>query len=905
MKSGTIRPLTRFFITAAVLVGGFSAGVADDAPLAPEQLKFFESKIRPVLVRECYGCHSNQSGQARGGLRLDTKELTHLGGDSGPGVVPRDLDESLIFNAITHTDFVMPPKRKLSDAVIADFREWIEMGAPDPRVTKIAEIKSQITPQDIDEAKESFWAYKQPVESATPSVGDSQWPRTEIDHHILHSLEQAKLAPAKDAPSHKVLRRLCFDLVGLPPTPQQIAWFEKEWKTDPDRAIATTADRLLEKSQFGERWGRHWLDVARYAESTGREVNVTYPHAWRYRDYVIDSFNRDKPFDRFIVEQLAGDLLPAVDDDQWSEHLVATTFLAVGTKNLNEQNGTQFRLDLVDEQIDATTRVFLGTSVACARCHDHKFDPIPQTDYYAMAGIFGSTKTFFGNPPSKYGNPSTPQMRRSSSLILLPKPDPNPFDKIYTSTELADLNQQIRDKFSEAAELRRGGAGQSSQQRRIRISNEIAQLSAKIAVVDENGQPRSYCMGVQDATEIDDARVLVRGEIDKPAQRVQRGVPRVLANHDLEIKSGTSGRLEMARWIANENNPLTARVMVNRVWKHLIGQGIVTSTENFGATGATPSHPKLLDHLAIQFVRSGWSVKSLVRQIVTSRVYRMDSTFDERSHQYDPDNALVWRANPKRLDAEALRDAMLSISGQLDTTRPRASDVAKAGFMRVRGERLEDPRETVRNTMAKMVDARREQVREQMRNRFSGNRRGPFGGRGFDRGSGGPSRLPGRNDPATRQMLEKVAAQVAEETSLDNANANYRSVYLPIVRDLVPRSLDVFDFADTSMVTGNRETSNTPNQALYMMNNSLVIRLSEDFATRLSGNSSRLMDQINQAFVLAYGRAPTSGERQASATFLRSFSNADGGRAGTGVSQETMAAFCQSLFAAAEFRYLD
>ncbi|WP_231742361.1 PSD1 and planctomycete cytochrome C domain-containing protein [Stieleria varia] len=893
-------------------------GESVEQVITPEQLKFFETNIRPVMIRECYGCHSNQSGQARGGLRLDTRSLTHLGGDSGPGIVPGNLEESLIYNAITHTDFVMPPKRKLSDREIADFREWIEMGAPDPRVTKIAEIKSQITSEDIQEAKESFWAYKPTAKTTTPVVNDASWSRTDIDRHVLGKLESVDLQPAPDAPSYKILRRLCFDIVGLPPTPQQITWFEKAWQSDPDQAIATTLDRLLEKEQFGERWGRHWLDVARYGESTGREVNTTYPHAWRYRDYVIDSFNDDKPFDRFIQEQIAGDLLPVQDDQQWTENLIATTFLAMGTKNVNEQSGVQFNADLIDEQIDTTTRVFLGTSVACARCHDHKFDPIRQTDYYAMAGIFASTKTYFGNPPSKYGTPVTPQSRRISSLILLPVQDPNPFDKSYTASELEDLHDQMRDLQSQLANLRRdSGSAQNGINQRIRIGNQMAEVSAKLGVVDENGNPLSYCMGVQDSPSPRDARVLVRGEIDQPAQVVPRGIPDALSDQPLSIDADESGRLELARWIASPDNPLTARVMVNRIWKHLLGQGLVTSTENFGATGTAPSHPELLDHLAIEFVNSGWSVKSLIRRIVTSRVYRMDTTFDQRSHQYDPDNALLWHANAKRLDAESLRDAMLSICGELDTQRPRGSDVAQAGYMRVRGETLADPREMVRTVTQEVIEQKREEYRERigeaMRQRFA-QRGGTF------RGRPGPSGRPSQAAQAIvdgemgrqmqRETMQAVAEQVAKKVSLDKVDANYRSVYLPIVRDLVPRSLDVFDFADASMVIGDRESSNTPNQALYMMNNPLVLRASESFAERLTQNASRVGDQITQAFLLAYGRPPTAGEKQASADFLRSFSKSAEQRSsnptGRGDSDlSVMAAFCQSLFAAAEFRYLD
>lgn len=325
---------------------------------------------------------------------MDARELTRIGGSTGPAVVPGILEESWLYNAITHQDFDMPPKRKLPRNIINDFRKWIEMGAPDPRQTDVAEIKSSISKVDVERARESFWAYRKPTKPQPPAIDDAAWPRTDIDRFVLAKLEQAELQPASDAEAYKVLRRLCFDLIGLPPTPEQVDDFTKQWKTDPDQAIEFVVDRLLKKKQFGERWGRHWLDLVRYAESTGHEYNYTYPHAWRYRDYVIDSFNADKPFDRFVQEQIAGDLLPVKSDEQWAENLIATTFLAIGPKNVNERNRAQFEADLIDEQIDATTRVFLGQSVACARRHDHKFDAIPQTDYYALAGVFrNATRT--------------------------------------------------------------------------------------------------------------------------------------------------------------------------------------------------------------------------------------------------------------------------------------------------------------------------------------------------------------------------------------------------------------------------------------------------------------------------------------------------------------------------------
>ena len=911
--------------------------------LTPDELKFFEAKIRPVLIRECYGCHSNQSGNVRGGLRLDTKELMLIGGSSGPAIVPGDLEESLLFNAMVHEDFVMPPKRKLSGSVIADFREWIEMGAPDPRVNQISKVQSSITTEDIDNARNTFWAYQTPKKQQPPRVTDVEWSATSIDRFILADLEQAGIEPAQDAEAYRVLRRLCFDLIGLPPTPQQVEYFEAKWQSSPEQAITHVVDNLLRYEQFGERWGRHWLDVARFAESTGREVNQTYPHAWRYRDFVIDSFNADKPFNQFVKEQVAGDLLPAKSDEQWASNLVATTFLAMGPKNLNERNRVQFAADQIDEQIDATTRVFLGTSVACARCHDHKFDAIPQTDYYALAGVFANSNTYWGSPPSEFGTFSTAQARRNSSLLLLPIEDPNPYDPRYTAIELADLRAEITSTIEEASQSRRDRASgkieaQDAVRNRLRTANRLATLSTKLAVVDENGNPHSYCMGVQENSKPGDLRLLVRGEIDQPAQTVPRGFPKVLCSTPARITDGSSGRLEFANWLGSEDNPLTARVMVNRIWQHMVGQGIVTSTENFGVTGQSPSHPALLDYLAVEFMESGWSVKSLIREIANSRTYRMSTAYDEHHHEYDPENALLWRANTRRLDAEAIRDAMLSISAEIELDRPRGSEVAEAGYVRVRDGSLGDPRANAREVVElakkKVMDAIQRENRAAAggngsRSNASGNSRlnnfrnglgrPSLGSRdrqmnsnsryGSQRGRGN---LPigQRNgrltmEGATSSQKAMFESAVREATSqigsgLDMEQAKYRSVYLPIVRDQTPRSLDVFDFADASAVTGVRESSNTANQALYMMNNPFVIRQSKGFASRVKRSGGNVSDQIEFMFLLAYGRPPTSGERRATERLVGSY----GGQARS-LSDSTLSVLCQSLFASAEFRYVD
>ncbi len=859
---------------------------------SPEQLKFFESRIRPVLVRECYGCHSNQVGQVRGGLWLDTAEAMRAGGSSGPAIVPGNLDDSLLWNAINHVDFEMPPNRTLSSGELADFKAWIEMGAPDPRVEEEAEIRSNISQEDIQKGRE-FWSFKRPMRPEVPNV-QSEWPNTTIDRFVHAKLDENGLQPAPDTTASSLLRRLCFDLIGLPPTPKQSSDFERDFKRDPDAAVQGIVDWLMDQPQYGERWGRHWLDLARYAESTGREVNMTYPEAWRYRDYVIAAFNNDKPYDRFLKEQIAGDLLEASTDQQRTMNLVATGFLAIGPKALIERNSRQFELDLVDEQIDVTTRVMLGVSVACARCHDHKFDPIPQADYYALSGIFRSMTTHYGTSRSR-------QNRQPSSLANLPNSAATPFDQPVTKSQLAQLESELETKERELREGLRDRRRQKSQpqtsspQSRIR---QAAQLSSAIGTIQsildsyqEDGTPKARCMAVEESTPVT-AKLLERGEFNRPGPAVPRGFPQVLCESTIQIAKDSTGRQEFAQWIGSTDNPLTARVMVNRVWLHLLGNGIVRTPEDFGSTGEAPTHPELLDYLAVQFMDDGWSVKKLVRSIVTSRVYRMSSRFDQASFDADPENRYLWRIDPKRLEAEAIRDAMLAASGQLQSKPPVGSLVGEAGPALVREGRL---------FAFRLADSNNPQTpRRQPQNRM-----------GYD-------------------MLGTDLLRPYTQ-SLDEP-ASCRSVYLPIVRDYIPRSLDVFDFAEASMVIGKRDTSTTADQGLYFLNNEFVMQQADAMAKRLLGASNDLDEQINQAFALLYGRRPNAKELRFAKDFHRSYDSRDEqstretlqkgdrpirsarpqrpGRRPSAppappIELLKLSSLCQSLMAAGEFRYLD
>jgi hypothetical protein len=570
----------------------------------------------------------------------------------------------------------------------------------------------------------------------------------------------------------------------------------------------------------------------------------------------------------------------------------------------------------------------LATSVACARCHDHKFEPIPQSDYYELAGIFASTATYYGTPASRFGNLGGIQNRNRSNLIRLPIDDPNPFDRGYTAEEVAKLNEQIRESQQELVELRLATRGpnknnQSTQElvRNLnRLQTQMSSVSTGLGGVDEQGKPISFCMGVQDRSVPRDLPILVRGEIDQPAQVVARNFPQVLRNSDAVIPAGSSGRLELAQWIASPENPLTARVMVNRIWQHMLGAGIVATTEDFGSTGQAPSHPALLDYLALKFIDSGWSIKSLVREIATSRTYRMSSAYDQAKFEQDPDNKLLWRANPRRMDAEAIRDSILFVAGRLDLERPRASEVAKAGYMQVRDGNLINVAELT--MMAGDADGRREAARQLMQQRAAST---PPLAPEMENGAAmsGPEsrRMAARN----RQANLARAASSSNSQRVDMVQATFRSVYLPILRDELPRALEVFDFAEPSMVIGQRETSNTPNQALFMLNNDFVLLNAEALASRVMNDSAEAAgarrfaripaagagpaainpaQQLERLFLMTYGRSPTQGEKQVVREFLQNFGN-EPRNVPRGTTPPALVAIAQSLLAAAEFRYID
>ena len=610
--------------------------------------EFFERRIRPVLVKECYGCHSSQSKTLKGGLRVDTREGLTKGGDSGPAIIAGKPDESLLIDALKHDGIEMPPKGRLGDTVIADFSRWVKMGAPDPRrgsgSVAAAGDRRVI---DIDRGR-MYWAYQPPRPREPPEVSDRCWPYTGIDRFILNALEARDIRPNRDADRASLLRRISFDLIGLPPTPEDVDAFIG----DPSPyAYEARVDRLLASPQFGERWGRHWLDVARFGESLTLRGFIV-PSAWRYRDYVLAAFSADMPFDQFVREQIAGDLLPASSYADRRRQQVAAAFLMLGNTNLEEQDKDQLVMDVVDEQLDTIGKAFLAQTIGCARCHDHKFDPIPTRDYYAMAGILHNVKSL--------------EHANVSAWVERPLPVPPEQEPALHAheREIAGVEQKLD------AERKHKGP-------------RVAAISAELKRLKARGLRRETIVGVEELGTIVETRVNIRGSVHNLGEPVPRGFLQVASRGDpVDMPTTASGRRELAEWIASAKNPLTARVFVNRTWQWLFGVGIVRTPDNFGTTGEPPSHPELLDSLTVSFIDDGWSIKRLVRTIVLSRAYRLAIADDARAALADHENRLVWRANRERLDAECIRDAMLAVAGnlQLEMGGPMFPAALKADY---------------------------------------------------------------------------------------------------------------------------------------------------------------------------------------------------------------------------------
>ncbi len=988
----------------------------------------FEKRIRPLLAEKCWGCHNEK--KQRGDLRLDSLAAMLEGGESGPALVPGEPEQSLIITAIRHNEQLkMPPKDKLPAADIAALAEWVKAGAVWPNAKPVTPSETKTSTQRVftDEEK-NFWGF-QKLKSPSHPLPKTANP---IDDFLQAKRKAAGLTGAPEAERRILIRRLTLDLTGLPPTPAEVDAFLKD--TSPD-AWEQLVERLLASSAYGEKWGRRWLDVVRYADSNGMDENLAYANAWRYRDYVIRSFNADKPYDQFVKEQIAGDLLTGGTDEEKAERLTGTGFLVIGPKMLAEDDPMKMRMDIIDEQLDTLGQAFLGLTLGCARCHDHKFDPITQADYYSLAGMFYSTKTMQNynvvarwneralgdaesqarmaayaqklketndrirklnqsikakvkdrleserkrskeyvsaaieiakrgtalklivpNPSAKRPNGSVlveaedfnrgnvlklkdgygegigviinkgelpnfaeydvelpsagtyqialryaaqnsrpvtlsvgrkrirtdaagevtgswnPDSQRwfAEGVVKLPKgktvirlecegPFPH-FDKLAVMPitgvdesavplSLADvaaekkllptilrtwvaLAEKWNGKVPAEAELAKiasdpKGPFKSSPPLETevdpRTAGELQKFKDQLAALEKTKPDVDEVMAVEDAKG-ENIRIHLRGSHLTLGAEVPRQFPVILAGEKQSGISNGSGRLQLAEWIANPNNPLTARVMTNRVWLGHFGTGLVRSPDNFGRLGERPTHPELLDYLAAEFVKSGWSVKHLHRLIVKSQSYRMSTKYTAQHFEADPDNRLYWRFNRRRLDAEEQRDGMLAVAGLLDRT----------------------PGGTLLTT----------------KNRAYVN---STGGKGFNAFS------------STR-----------------------RSVYLPIIRSGVYEVLQTNDFPDPSTPAGLRQQTTVPSQALFQLNSKLADDTSEAFAKSLLDLKDNDEARVQLAYRKALLRVATPAEVARVLEYL-----SDSGAATGDQTVKAWQGFCRVLLASTEFAFVE
>ncbi|WP_419189603.1 DUF1553 domain-containing protein [Stieleria marina] len=1010
--------LARSLIVCAACFLFVNANSAHGETLSAKDRAFFENKIRPALVQHCYECHSAGAESIGGNLLLDSSDGILQGGQTGPALVAKKPGESLIIQALRYHGVEMPPDDPLNETIVNDFVSWVQRGGQFPKSIEPngpAGIASVAKESPLD--REAFWSFLRRRDVPTPMIDDTNWPRDPLDQFVLARIEGAKFTPARDADPATLIRRLYVDLVGLQPTAEETEDFVADFQIDQPKTVERLVDQLLASSQFGERWGRHWLDVARYAESNGDDGlgrNASFPHAWRYRDYVIDAINRDVPYDRFITEQIAGDLLPAESAEQRNRQLVATGFLAIGAKPAAAMNKL-FPMDVVDDQINTVCTAVMGVSVACARCHDHKHDPIPTADYYALAGIFASTETLYGlagnekltAPPTALHelkstwDESQRHQPTSASTDFPPnysdtidqlrplvhaKLDKAPGDlKVagdvsytaanYAKVKNADLRgalnnaedsysvafwfknntdnlarpitaylfsrAKLGDKQLPGDHLGIGGAHDKSRsgklfvfngnqaktsivgttviasgtwnhvvmirsKNRVRvflngqlkpeIDHEIAATfgdstefcfanrSDKFAPLDGNlaefaifergltddesqrlhlasGQPRGaapatvvLAMGTRDKAKPADCKIHINGGAKKGAA-VPRGFltayrrlsdekdPSKFVAANYSVNADESGRRELAAWLTHRDHPQTSRVMVNRIWQHLFGQGIVATPDDFGLYGARPSHPELLDHLANRFAEH-WSIKQMIRAIVLSRTYQLDCQTSQRILDADPANRLLARHNRRRLDAESLRDSMLQASGQIDLNPGQGSAVEK--------------------------------------------------------------------------VVSLINWPAGEATTL-HRDSNHRSIYLCMLRHAPPPELAAFDFPDAVSIAGQRNATTLPTQSLFLLNSPFLVAQSSALANSLPkaplnanadsvpGENVSDAERVTMIFRRALRRSPTTDEQQAALRHIQAIEEKLSPTVDDAHQRQNLAwaSFCQALLSCNEFRYID
>lgn len=896
LQTWTLKSLV--MLVAAILTalsGGSSAVALPEESPSPAQAEFFEKRIRPLLDSHCLECHSEK--EKSGGLSLDHRDSLLTGGDTGPAIDLLNPSESLLLKAVHYQDELlkMPPMGKLSEQEIRWLEEWIVQKAPDPRSKPSDAPAAPLQGMSIEDGRQ-FWSFRPiaaPDVPKIPGLGEQvetetvpsiEPPSSALDLFIEQQWSRSGLLPAPTAPKRVWLRRVTQDLLGLPPTFDEIAEFEQDDSPD---AFERVVDRLLNSPQYGVRWGRHWLDTVRYADSNGLDENLAFGNAWRYRDYVIRSFNTNKPFHRFVKEHIAGDLL----DDASVESKTGTGFLVLGAKVLAEPDREKLNVDTIDEQIDTVGKVFMGLTFGCARCHDHKFDPVKQADYYALAAIFQSTRTFADTNTgaikhwneisiasdeerkeiaelnkavaakqaayNKAKSSAMEELRQATrakvidylaaSMELAPdctlascvpiaeKHSLHPrvllncrlylarfgdgelfrvWDDCYRRQSRDEMIEHYRSVFDPKSdkpeELKKVAAAALANPTGFlaipakfehalteeKIA-EINRLAEEARLFESAAKDEAAVMGVQDARVTPEMPIHIRGNYLSRGRLVSRSFPKVLSEDSQEpiFHRQQSGRLELAEWLVAPRHPLTARVIVNRLWGWHFGKGIVATTENFGLLGDKPSHPVLLDFLARDFIESGWSMKEFHRVVVLSRTYRLDSQHpnEREMSEKDPENRLLWKFPMRRLQAEEIRDGILFQLGELDM------------------------------------------------------------------------HLDGKTVPLRNKQF------VFDHTSIDHTRyeMHRRTAYFPIIRNNLAPILQQFDYPDPTMPTGARNTTSVAPQSLLLMNAPWIIEASERAGSRLVEREPTESSRLYAAFQSSLGRAPTEKEAGIFSSFLK------------------------------------
>jgi hypothetical protein len=834
------------FSTCLVLVASLvcRSAIADEAAASSKQEEWFETMVRPLLAAKCYGCHGAE--KQKGGLRLDSRTSLLAGGESGAAVVPGEPADSLLVEAINYDGLEMPPTGKLSEREIALLTTWVQRGATWPNESSAAATNVRREFEITDENR-NYWAFQPPQRAPLPDVERGDWLANAVDVFVLARLELRGLEPNPPADRRTLIRRAYYDLVGLPPTAEEVEQFLADEAPD---AWEKIVECLLASPRYGERWGRHWLDVVRFAQTDGYERDAEKKNAWRYRDYVIGALNDDKPYNRFVLEQLAGDEL----DDLTHDAITATAFYRLGVWDDEPDDKLKAQFEELDEIVRTTGAAFLGLTVGCARCHNHAFDPIAQEDYYRLAAFFRNIAPYGKNQSSRHWVPDeaaifTPLATREL-LTKWQSTQRQLQDRIKNdSTRVEAIRQPTRERIFSArlaqlpAELREAyelPSGQRSAEQTVRADEarkkamptseeideqldddaraEIKKLSESIHTTEESLKrpPFAETLSVREqGPDPISTHILIRGDAHSQGKEVHPGFPQIFTDlsaqlsvsqqppreselrqvlRECGVRPTTGMRRQLAEWIVDPEHPLTSRVIVNRIWQHHFGQGLVRTPNNFGNAGVPPTHPKLLDWLARELIEGGWSLKRLHKLIMTSSTYCMSSRADnEQAVQIDPGNDLLWRQQMRRLDAEALRDSLLAVSGQLTAT---------------------------------------------------------MGGRGF---------FP----ELSQDVLATQSRPGSGWGKSSPAERARRSVYIFVKRTLMVPMLESFDYNNTAEPVGSRAVTTVAPQALMLLNSRFAAEQAEHLADRIIrlGDLSR-QERINSAFRMVLARQPTAIEHQ-------------------------------------------